>query len=243
MSIGIVIPSYNEKESIVSLLKELHAVAPGVELVVVDDSPNQDTVASIKAANLPSTHIIHRTAKGGRGSAVLEGLAYLLQKNCDLYLEMDADFSHPPSELPGILAKLQNENLDMLIASRYLPERKIINWPLSRRLFSKASNILARFVLNIPIADYTNGYRCYSKKAAAHVVKTCGKYGKGFISLSEILVNLYFANFKIGETPTQFVNRVRGESSVNHQEIKNALIGLFKIYKLKRKLEISSHYE
>jgi dolichol-phosphate mannosyltransferase len=243
MSIGIVIPSYNEKESIVALLTELRAILPQVELVVVDDSPTQDTVNAIKQANLAAVEVIHRTTKGGRGSAVLEGLRYLLSKNCELYLEMDADFSHSPSELPGILSHLKNQNLDMLIASRYLPESQIVNWPLSRRVFSRASNILARFVLGIPIVDYTNGYRCYTRKAAQHVVNTCGRYGKGFISLSEILVNLYYAKYEVGEIPTRFVNRVRGESSVNQQEIKNALVGLFKIYQHKKNLEKSIYHE
>lgn len=236
MSIGIVVPSYNEKESIVALLIELGNTLPNVKLVVVDDSPNKLTVEAIEKAQLPNVHVVHRLEKGGRGSAVLVGLEYLISQNCEVYLEMDADFSHSPRELPVILKRREDDHLDLLIASRYLSSSEIINWPISRRVFSKASNILARLVLGIPVADYTNGYRCYSKKAAQHVVATCGRYGKGFISLSEILVNLYFGGYKVGEIPTRFVNRVRGESSVNHQEIKNALIGLFKIYQLKKNL-------
>ncbi|MDB6059760.1 MAG: polyprenol monophosphomannose synthase, partial [Verrucomicrobiales bacterium] len=178
-----------------------------------------------------------RTSKGGRGSAVLEGLRQLTALGCSQFVEIDADFSHPPSQLPSLLKEARERNLDMLVASRYLPQSAIKNWPLSRRVFSKCSNILARIVLGVPIADYTNGYRVYSSAAVRIVNETCGRHGKGFISLSEILVNLYFRGLRVGETPTIFVNRARGESSVNSQEIKNALVGLFRIYSLKRQLQ------
>lgn len=148
---------------------------------------------------------------------------------------MDADFSHPPAQIPSILNRARTENLDLLIASRYLNESQILNWPLSRKIFSKCSNILAKVLLRIPVNDYTNGYRYYSQNAAALITKTC-KRGKGFIALSEILVTVYYSGLKIGEIPTTFVNRVRGESSLNHKEISNALVGLFKIYRLKREL-------
>ena len=236
-SVGIVIPSYKESENIVKLLREILKHVPSAEIVVVDDSPDMDTVSAVNGASLPKVSCIHRTSKGGRGSAVLEGLRQLTDRGCAQFVEIDADFSHPPSQMPALLQQAQERRLDMLVASRYLRESAIKNWPLSRRVFSKASNILARLVLGVPIADYTNGYRVYSLPAVCVINDTCGKYGKGFISLSEILVNLYFRGFKIGETPTIFVNRARGESSVNFQEIKNALVGLFRIYSLKRQLQ------
>lgn len=131
----------------------------------------------------------------------------------------------------------------MIIASRYLPESRIVNWPLSRRVFSRAANILARSVLGVPIHDYTNGYRVYSRAAAEMIDRTCGRLGKGFIPLSEVLVNLYYGGFRIAEVPSLFVNRSRGESSVTFWEIRNALVGLFKIYGLKRELAASRAQE
>lgn len=239
--IGIAIPSYNETESICDLIQKIQQIVPGCEIVVVDDSPQMTTVQLIEARNFPNLKLIHRTEKGGRGSAILEGLRFLIQKGCDYYIEMDADFSHPPEQIPELIQTIQNRQLQMLIGSRYLNESRIINWPLSRRIFSKLSNWLARCVLQVPIHDYTNGYRCYSRAAAELVVEHCGKIGKGFISLSEILVQLYFNGYSVGEIPTRFINRVRGESSVNHKEITNALTGLFKIYFLKKRLQKSAH--
>jgi dolichol-phosphate mannosyltransferase len=239
MKIGIVIPSYNEAESIGPLILKIREVIPEAEVMVVDDSVDLKTVDAVAALKLSGVTSKHRDQKGGRGSAILLGISLLLEAGCDAIVEMDADFSHPPEQLSEILAKAKSENLDLLIASRYLAASRIVNWPLSRRVFSKASNLLARTLLGVPVHDYTNGYRCYSRRAAELISQTCGKYGKGFISLSEILVNVYYtkkAPMKIGEIPTRFVNRVRGESSVDHREIKNALIGLMKIYGLKRQL-------
>ena len=156
--------------------------------------------------------------------------------NHDFYLEMDADFSHKPSEIPSLVTYAENESLDLLIASRYLPESKILNWSFSRRLFSRLANVVARFLLEVPVKDYTNGFRLYSKPAANIVVDNCGRLGSGFIILSEILVNIHYRGYRVGEIQTEFLNRVRGESSLSLAEIWGALVGLIKIHKLKKVL-------
>lgn len=234
--VGIVIPTFKEADNIANLIGAIRKELPNVEIVVVDDSPDEATKQAVEKLNEPATSVIHRTAKGGRGSAVLEGLRILLEKDCQRLAEMDADFSHPPSQLPALIKEAADRNLDLLVASRYLPSSRIENWPLSRRMFSIASNHLARFLLRVPICDYTNGYRIYSRRAGETIVGNCGKLGTGFIALSEILVNVYYSGLKVGETPTIFTNRLRGESSVNYHEIKNAFFGLWKIYLLKKRL-------
>ena len=117
-----------------------------------------------------------------------------------------------------------------------MKESRILGWPISRRLFSFAANKLARICLQVPVKDYTNGYRLYSARAARELIVTCGRLGDGFIILSEILVNLYFRGFKVCEVPTVFVNRVRGVSSLGHREVFSAVLGLVKITKLRRQL-------
>lgn len=234
--VGVVIPSYNEHECIASLVSEIRATVPESLIVIVDDSPNEKTAEALREYLNEKTHIIRRKAKGGRGTAVIEGLSFLVGNDVDVALEMDADFSHPPRQIPELVKTLQERNLDLLIASRYLPESRIENWPLSRRIFSFLSNKLTRVTLGIPVCDYTNGFRCYSRPAAEIVAQTCGKLGSGFISLSEILVNLYYRGYTVGEVPTRFVNRVRGESSLNSKEITNALRGLIRIRQLRVQL-------
>lgn len=234
--VGIVVPSYKEYENIAALVLQIHHYLPNAHIVVVDDSPTDGCVTAVEELRLPQARIVHRQGKGGRGSAVLDGMQLLVAAGCTTIIEMDSDFSHPPSQLHSLLAEARGRQLDLLIASRYLPGSAIHNWPLSRRLFSKFANVLARAVLQVPAADYTNGYRLYSRPVAEMILQNCGKMGKGFIPLSEILVNAYYRGFKIGETPTVFTNRVRGESSVNFEELKNAAVGLCKIFMLKQRL-------
>ena len=150
---------------------------------------------------------------------------------------MDADFSHDPVELKRNIKYFFEGSLDLLIGSRYLKESKIINWSLSRRIFSYLANFSARNLLQIPIQDFTTGYRIYSRRSVKRIVKNCGKIGDGFIILSEILVELYLNNYKIDEIHSKFVNRTRGESSVNFKLILEAFFGLVKIYFKKRKLK------
>lgn len=237
MKVGVVIPSYKEHESIADLIASIRALGMETEIVVVDDSPDLKTVDALARLDQSRLKIIHRENKGGRGSAVLVGLGYLRGLGVDWYVELDADFSHPPAQIPELVEMARANQIDLLIASRYLPESRILNWPFSRRLFSFASNKLARLVLGVPISDYTNGFRVYSPKAASIIVSECGRLGVGFIALSEILVNVYYRGLRVAEIPTKFVNRVRGESSLNSSEIKNALQGLFKIRELKNRFK------
>ena len=234
--IAVVIPAYGESENIVGLCQEILTHYNHAVILIVDDSPDNLTVYAIKLFYHPQVSVIHRDLKGGRGSAVLFGISQYINGPYDYFLEIDADFSHPPAQIPELVTQAENENLDLLIASRYLGDSKILNWPLSRRIFSKCANFLAKTLLQVPVNDYTNGFRLYSKKAAVELVQTCGRLGSGFIALSEILVNLYYRQYIIGEVPTVFVNRIRGESSLSRKEVWNALIGLKRIYQLKKRL-------
>ena len=150
---------------------------------------------------------------------------------------MDADFSHRPSELKKKLNIFKKNNLDLLIASRYLKNSKIYNWSIQRRIFSKLSNLLAKILLDLKVSDYTNGFRIYSKNSANIIVKNCGKIGDGFIVLSEILLYINVNNLKIAEDYTIFKNRKRGESSVNLKLIIHSLFGIIKLYFLKNKIK------
>lgn len=237
MKVGVVIPAYKEWENIGSLVEHVLTVLPDGGVIVVDDSPDERTVQVIHDVHLQSVSILHRSNKGGRGSAVIDGISFLLKRGAQTIVEMDADFSHPPSQIPELIDELERRNLDLLVASRYLPKSRIENWPVFRRIFSKCANFLTKIMLRVPVADYTNGFRVYSRRAAEIIVEHCGKMGTGFIPLSEILVQIYCRGLKVGEVPTHFVNRIRGESSLNMREIKNALIGIIKIYLLKRRME------
>ena len=238
-NIGIVIPTFNEENNIVRLIKTIKRKFKDSTIVIVDDSYHKKIRHLIKKKKL-KVNYIYRGKKLGRGSAVLFGLKKLLKnKKIKVFVEMDADFSHNPSELPRNIKYFCKNYLDLLIGSRYLKKSKIINWSISRRIFSLLANYLARNLLNIPISDFTNGYRIYSKKAVKKITRNCGKIGDDFIMLSEILVELYINNLKIQEIESIFINRKRGESSVNAKLILDSLFGLIKLYFNKKK-KISS---
>ena len=237
--IAIIIPTYNEEENIERLIKNIKHHVGNVLIIVVDDSSNNKISKIIKKKKLDILYF-NRGKKTGRGSAVIFGLKKLLtKKKIKAFIEMDADFSHDPAELKRNINFFFNNSLDLLIGSRYLKRSKIINWSLSRRIFSSLANFLARNLLQIPITDFTNGFRIYSRRSAQKIVNDCGKIGDGFIVLSEILVVLYLNNFKINEIHSKFVNRVRGESSVGFKLVLQSFIGLIKLYLKKRKLEYS----
>ena len=232
--IGIVIPTYNEKENIFKLTKKLLRLYPNSRIFIIYDTNSYNLKKYF--INKKKINYILRKNKKGRGSAVIDGFKEALKnKKIKVFVEMDADFSHKPEELKKNLKTFKINKLDLLVSSRYLSDSKIFNWSIQRRIFSLLANFLARVLLNVGVTDYTNGYRMYSKKALKIVVSKCGKIGDGFIVLSEILLQLKMNNLKISDTPSIFINRKRGESSVNFKLIIESLFGLIKLYVIKNK--------
>ena len=232
-NIAIVIPTYKEKDNIFKLTNKILKIHPKTIIYVIDDTKDENLKKYFK--NKKIKYFLRKNQKG-RGSAVLYGLKKSLKNTTSkIFIEMDADFSHDPNELKSKILFFKKKNLDLLISSRYLKKSKIINWSLQRLLFSKLSNLLARYLLNVGVTDYTNGYRVYSRRSVKLITKKCGKIGDGFIVLSEILLMIKLNNFKIHEVPTIFVNRKRGQSSVNFKLIIQSLIGLIKLYFIKIK--------
>tara|TARA_Y100001980_G_C14477686_1_gene256716 strand:- start:282 stop:998 length:717 start_codon:yes stop_codon:yes gene_type:complete len=230
--IGIIIPTFREKENILKLSKKLIRLHPNCKIFIVDDTKEYNLENYF--VNKKKIIYIYRKNKKGRGSAVIEGFKKAFSiKKIKIFVEMDADFSHKPEELKNNIIKFKKMNLDLLIASRYLKNSKIYNWSIQRRVFSFLANFLAKILLNVGVSDYTNGYRIYSRRALKVVISKCGKIGDGFIVLSEFLLQLKLHNFKISETSSIFINRTRGESSVNLRLILQSLFGLLKLYLVK----------
>lgn len=239
MNVAIIVPTYNENENILELIKkiDLNLSRQNIDfkVFIIDDSI-ENSMLNLINPYLDKVNYHHRGKKLGRGSAVIKGIGFALStKYTDLIIEMDADLSHDPNEMGGKINIFKDDNLDLLISSRYRKDSKIEGWTFQRTILSLVSNKMAKFLLSVPVTDYTNGYRLYSKNAAKYILDNCGKIGDGFIVLSEILLELYYNNFKIGETFTTFKNRERGKSKVNIFLIYNSLIGLIKLFLIKRK--------
>jgi len=228
--IGIVIPAYNEEKNIIKLIKKIRKYI-NCYIVIVDDSENDKTEKVIMSNSIQKLGYFRRNKKLGRGSAVIYGLKKLFKrKNIKYFIEMDSDFSHKPIELKRNIKVLIKNNLDLLVGSRYLKKSKIINWPLSRVLFSSLANIILEFLFKLKIKDYTNGYRFYSKRAVKVIINKKKFVSEQFLILSEILIILKNKNFKINEIESVFINRIRGESSVDLRLILKSFFSMLKLY-------------
>jgi len=237
--INIVIPTYNEDRNILSLVKKIKKYVPNANVCIVDDSKKDNIGEILKKNKFNKVVYFHRKNKKGRGSAVIFGFKKLFNTNVNqIFIEMDADFSHRPSKLKKNIRLFKKKNSDLLIASRYLRKSKILNWPVSRIILSKLSNILAKYILNVDISDFTNGFRIYSNSSINLIIKKCGRIGDGFIVLSEILMVIHTNNLRIDETHSVFINRIRGESSVNTKLIFQSLMGLLKFFLIKHKYKL-----
>lgn len=225
----VVIPTYNERDNIGALCDELLSRPERPDVLVVDDNSPDGTAAEAEevARRYPGRlHVLRRKGKGGRGGAVLDGLAWGLGGGYEFFFEMDADYSHRPGELPRFLEAARGA--DVVVGSRYLPASRIVNWPRARRFFSKLANSYARFFLRIPITDYTNGYRCYSR-AAVEALDAGAVDASGYVVLSEVAYQLYRRGFRFADVPTEFVNRRRGESNLSPGEILSAFVGVLRL--------------
>lgn len=223
----VIVPTYNEEANIGRLADSLLDLNLDLDILVVDDG-NDNTEKIIKERQLisPNIFFIKRSGKLGRGSAVLEGLRFGLKRNYELFVEMDADFSHHPEELPALL-NLAVPNY-IVIGSRYIKGSRIENWPLRRRFFSKVANWFAGTVLNIGIHDYTNGYRIYSRDVVEKLEFNKIK-SSGYIVLSEIAYQLFEKGVKFRECKSLFINRSRGVSNFSWKEIKESFWSVWQI--------------
>lgn len=229
MKILVIIPCYNERENIVQLINAILEQSADIDVLVVDDNSPDGTSALVQA-EVPKHHghliLLTRTGKGGRGSAVLAGFRHALEKGYDYAFEMDADFSHKPSEIPLFLERIKT--CDFVVGSRYIQGSEIHDWGWKRTFFSRWANRYARLVLRIPLSDYTNGYRLYTRRAL-EALDMNAIDAKGYVVLSEVAYQLYRKGFSLGEVPTIFVNRRRGISNLSFKEIKEAFMSVLRI--------------
>jgi dolichol-phosphate mannosyltransferase len=220
--------TYNERDNLAPLLAEIQKEVPSAELLVIDDNSPDGTgrLADELAASNPRLHVLHRPGKLGLGTAILAGMVYALEHDYDLFVNMDADFSHHPRYLPAMLAG--TDHYDVMIGSRYIPGGGSENWPLSRLLMSRAINVLASLLMRIPAHDCSGGYRCY-RTAKLRVARLDRVRSRGYSFQQEVLYRCRKAGCKIGETPIVFGNRRAGKSKVNLREAVRSIAMIFRI--------------
>lgn len=225
----IIIPTYNERENIVLIVPAIRKVLPRVHILVVDDSSPDGTGACVTelATTTKDLYLVTRPKKEGLGRAYVTGFTWALERDYEYVFEMDADFSHDPSFLPGFLDAAKTH--DLVIGSRYKTGVNVINWPMSRLILSYYSNQLARLMIGIPLRDATGGFKCFSRKLLKQIpFDKISASGYSF----QVEIN-YFAwkhGFAITEIPIVFTDRTRGSSKMSTNII---LEGFFLLWRLR----------
>ena len=212
----VVIPTYNERENLTELLRQIFAQGLPLEVLIIDDNSPDGTgaVADGLAQADPRVHVMHRAAKMGLGSAYVAGFRYALERDYDAVFEMDADFSHNPESLPVFLREL--ESADLVVGSRYLHGVTVVNWPLKRLVLSYGANVYSRVITGIPIKDLTGGFKCFRRLVLESVdLSRVRSDGYGF--QIEMNYKAWRKGFRIKEIPIMFVDRRAGESKMNRR--------------------------
>ncbi len=210
----IVIPTYNERENIASLVDDVLRAAPGADILVIDDHSPDGTGALVDeiGARHPQVRALHRPGKLGLGTAYVLGFHSAIEQGYDLVFEMDADYSHDPRYLPTFLQMAQTA--DLVIGSRYIPGGDTPNWSALRKFISGGGNIFARTVLRIPVKDCTSGYRCY-RTSALRSLNLDAIRAQGYAFQVEMAYNFWRSGYQVREVPIVFVDRRVGKSKMS----------------------------
>ena len=216
------IPTYNEAENIVDILTRVLALAiDDLEVLVIDDASPDGTANLAAGIGSERIHILHRSKKEGLGPAYLAGFAWGLDRGFDYLIEMDADGSHQPEELPRLLAA--SRDADLVLGTRWIPGGRVVNWPLYRRAISRLGTFYAEISLKLPYKDLTGGYRVLSRKLLESIdLDDIQTLGYGF--QIEIAMRAHDSGLVITEVPISFIERTKGASKMNRAIVLEALV-------------------
>jgi dolichol-phosphate mannosyltransferase len=219
----IVMPTYNERQNLEIIVSRLREAVPDADLLVVDDNSPDGTgdLADKLAEKDPHVQVMHRTEKAGLGRAYVAGFTWALDSGYDLIVEMDADGSHRPEDLPRLLAT--SATADAVVGSRYVPGGTVVNWPKSREFLSRGANIYNRVMLGVRVKDATGGFRVY-RAATLRKIDLSGIQSAGYCFQIDMTLRVLQAGMTITEVPITFIERERGSSKMSKTVILEAVI-------------------
>ena len=224
----VVLPTYNEAETISNLTGEVIKQKEDVDILIIDDNSPDGTgrIADELAQNNPHIKVIHRDKRLGLGTAYKAGFKYALDEGYDYVISMDVDFSHDPADIPKLLNKAGDN--DLVIGSRYSGGIRVINWPLRRLFLSVGANLYLRLITGLKVEDCASGYRCYSTEALKKIDLDSVK-STGYAFLAEILYKIHRHKLKIEEVPIVFTERRTGISKMKKRDILESMIMPFRL--------------
>ncbi|HSK57101.1 MAG TPA: polyprenol monophosphomannose synthase [Jiangellales bacterium] len=218
----VVVPTYQEADTIGSAVTRLRTAVPEAHLLVVDDDSPDGTgriVDGLAAAD-PHVHVLHRPGKAGLGAAYVAGFGWGLDRDYDVLVEMDADGSHPPEQLPRLLGALRHA--DLVLGSRYVPGGRVVNWPRRREVLSRGGNTYARVVLGIPLQDATGGYRAF-RRQLLESIDLADIASQGYCFQVDLAWRAHQRGARVVEVPITFVEREVGASKMTGGIVREAL--------------------
>ena len=218
----VVIPTYNERENIVNITREVLSVSEHAEVLVIDDNSPDGTgkVADEMAAASHRVHVMHRAGKMGLGSAYIAGFRYALENGYDFVMEMDADFSHDPREIPNFLDAARGA--DVVVGSRYIGGVRILNWPIKRLLLSYSASVYTRMITGLKLLDCTSGFKCF-RREVLEALDLGRVHSDGYSFQIEMSFLCQKKGFTLKEIPIVFTERKEGHSKMSGGIIYEAL--------------------
>ncbi len=223
----VIIPTYNEAENIREIIRSVKQLPEAFDILVVDDNSPDGTADLVKESQteFPGVFLLLRDKKEGLGKAYIAGFKWALERDYDFIFEMDADFSHNPSDLPSLLKVLKDDEADMVIGSRYISGVNVVNWPLSRVILSYLASVYVRVITGMKIMDTTAGFVGYKKKVLASLnFEKIHFVGYGF--QIEMKYRAWKKGFRIKEIPIIFINRMKGQSKMTGGIISEGIWGV-----------------
>jgi dolichol-phosphate mannosyltransferase len=216
------LPTYNERESLPLVVSRLRVSVPDVDVLVLDDSSPDGTgvLADTLAAADPAVHVLHRPSKEGLGPAYLAGFAWARERGYDAVVEIDADGSHQPEQLPALLEAAARA--DVVIGSRWVTGGAVRNWPRHRRALSRGGNLYARVALGIPVRDATAGFRVY-RSDALDTMDLHQVASQGYCFQVDLTLRALDRGLSVVEVPIEFVEREVGASKMGGEIVREAL--------------------
>lgn len=223
----VVIPTYNERENLPRAVRDVRQL--DYHVLVVDDSSPDGTgkLARELARHDHGVHVLERPGKMGLGSAYIAGFTHGLDRGYELFVEMDADGSHRPDDLPAIVGTAARTG-GLAIGSRYVRGGSIVGWNWYRRLFSSGANVYCRAILGLRVKDCTAGFRCYPQ-AVLTAIGLDRVFSQGYSFQIEMLYRCVRLGFPVSEVPIRFEDRVAGHSKVSQGEVRKALLGVLRM--------------
>jgi dolichol-phosphate mannosyltransferase len=218
----VIVPTYNEADNIRVIIDRLRTAVPTVDVLVADDDSPDGTgaVADALASADPQVQVLHRPGKQGLGAAYAAGFAWARERGYDAAVEMDADGSHAPEELPRLLDALRDA--DAVLGSRWVRGGTVVNWPLHRYAISITGNLYTRLALGMPFKDATGGYRAY-RMAVLDKIDLGSVASQGYCFQVDLAWRAYRNGFRVVEVPIRFAERERGASKMSSSIVREAL--------------------